>query len=209
MIDVLRGHGDETFAACLCDPPYGLSFMGKGWDHGVPGEAYWAEVLRVLSPGAVLLAFGGTRTYHRLVCAIEDAGFEVFDSLMYLYGSGFPKSRDIRKAIDKETEQDRAVWDLVEYGEVPSKDSPFWDGYGTALKPSYEPIVLARKPRGGTYAKCAVEHGGGALNVDGCRVGTKTGWTFMHSDKTSRSAGIMGNISGARDGVAQSHPSGR
>ncbi len=127
---------DESFTACLCDPPYGLTankrggsgsaslnldspagrsrittggFMGMAWDHGVPGVAYWAEVLRVLKPGAVLMAFGGTRTHHRLMVAIEDAGFEIFDCMMWLYGSGFPKSTDISKRIDKEAGAEREV----------------------------------------------------------------------------------------------------
>lgn len=100
-VEVLRGMEENSFDACLTDPPYGLEFMGKEWDHGVPGVATWIEVYRVLKPGAMLLAFGGTRTHHRLMCAIEDAGFEVRDCLMWLYGSGFPKSLDIGKALDK------------------------------------------------------------------------------------------------------------
>ncbi len=105
--ELLRAMPDESFTACLTDPPYGLSFMGKNWDHGVPGVAYWAEVLRVLRPGAVLMAFGGTRTHHRLMVAIEDAGFEIFDMMMWLYGQGFPKSTDISKQLDKE---ERSRW---------------------------------------------------------------------------------------------------
>jgi site-specific DNA-methyltransferase (adenine-specific) len=88
----------------VCDPPYGLKFMGKGWDYGIPGIPYWTEILRVAKPGAYLLAFGGTRKYHRLACAIEDAGFEIRDCLMWVYGSGFPKSMDISKAIKKDIE---------------------------------------------------------------------------------------------------------
>ena len=91
----------ESFDAVLCDPPYGLKFMGKAWDHGVPGEPVWREVLRVVKPGAHLVAFGGTRTFHRLAVGIEDAGFEIRDCLLWLYGQGFPKSLDISKAIDK------------------------------------------------------------------------------------------------------------
>jgi len=206
VIDVLREYKNETFTACFCDPPYGLRFMGKGWDHGVPGVPYWAEVLRVLKPGAVLLAFGGTRTWHRLACAIEDAGFEIYDTLMWLYGSGFPKSHDISKAIDKAAGArredsisgghmaaagrahgldeinhkasllERKVPAIINKGALTrgtpaTPDAVTWDGYGTALKPAWEPIVLARKPRTGTYAQMAVEHGTAALNIEGCRIG--------------------------------------
>ncbi len=191
---------DESFTACLCDPPYGLQFMGKGWDHGVPGVAYWAEVLRVMKPGGVLMAFGGTRTHHRLMVAIEDAGFEIFDTMMWLYGSGFPKSHDISKAINKAAGMEREVigkhpdprhkypnTDITggryiggtpaarESGIITAPATPdaaTWQGYGTALKPAWEPIVLARKPRLATYAATALEHGNGALNIDKSRIRT-------------------------------------
>ena len=129
--------------AIVTDPPYGLEFMGKGWDHGVPGVPFWTEALRVLKPGGHLLAFGGTRTHHRLMVAIEDAGFEIRDCLMWLFGSGFPKSHNLN-------------------GD--------WDGWGTALKPAYEPIILARKPLIGTVAANVTQYGTGALNIDGCRI---------------------------------------
>jgi DNA modification methylase len=186
---------DAGFTACFCDPPYGLSFMGKSWDHGVPSAAVWRLVYDLLTPGAVLLAFGGTRTWHRLAVAIEDAGFEVFDTLMWLYGSGFPKSMDISKAIDKEAGAEREVvgrvarpatnggtgrynWntrDLPKDVPLTAPATPLaaaWSGYGTALKPAWEPIIAARKPREGTYAQTAVEHGAGALWIDGCRIAT-------------------------------------
>ena len=198
--------------ACICDPPYGLKFMGKGWDHGVPGVPYWKAVLNACKPGAHLLAFGGTRTFHRLTCAIEDAGWEIRDCIMWVYGSGFPKSRDISKALDKAAGAEREVVgtkrgvggenlnDIVggrairttdqagargigAYGtgakQVPV-DVPItapatplaaqWDGWGTALKPAWEPIILARKPLSGTVAQNVQAHGTGALNIDGCRV---------------------------------------
>ena len=198
--------------ACICDPPYGLKFMGKGWDHGVPGVPYWKAVLNACKPGAHLLAFGGTRTFHRLTCAIEDAGWEIRDCIMWVYGSGFPKSRDISKALDKAAGAEREVVgtkrgvggenlnDIVggrairttdqagargigAYGtgakQVPV-DVPItapatplaaqWDGWGTALKPAWEPIILARKPLSGTVAQNVQAHGCGALNIDGCRV---------------------------------------
>jgi site-specific DNA-methyltransferase (adenine-specific) len=134
----------ESVDSIVTDPPYGLSFMGRDWDHGVPGEAFWREALRVAKPGAHLLAFGGSRTYHRLACAIEDAGWEIRDCIMWVYGSGFPKSHNL---------------------------SGDWQGWGTALKPAYEPIIVARKPLIGTVAANVQQYGTGAINVDGCRVG--------------------------------------
>ena len=101
VLEVTREYPDNHFDGLFCDPPYGLSFMGKEWDHGVPSVEVWTEVLRVLKPGAFGLVFGGTRTWHRLACALEDADFEIRDTLMWIYGSGFPKSYDISKGIDK------------------------------------------------------------------------------------------------------------
>ena len=98
---VLKEFDENSIDSCVTDPPYGLSFMGKEWDHGIPGIPFWKEILRILKPGAMLLSFGGTRTFHRLTCAIEDTGFEIRDCLMWLYGSGFPKSYNISKGIDK------------------------------------------------------------------------------------------------------------
>ena len=92
---------DNSIDCIVTDPPYGLKFMGKEWDHGIPGKEFWSEALRVCKPGTHLLAFGGTRTYHRLTCAIEDAGWEIRDCLMWLYGSGFPKSHNVSKSLDK------------------------------------------------------------------------------------------------------------
>lgn len=142
--EVMATLAADSIDAIVSDPPYGLSFMGAGWDHGVPGVEFWTEALRVAKPGAHLLAFGGTRTYHRLACAIEDAGWEVRDCLMWVYSTGFPKSHN----LDGERK-----------------------GWGTALKPAHEPIIVARKPLTGTVAANVLEHGTGALNVDGCRVG--------------------------------------
>ncbi len=152
-------------------------------------EAWATEALRVLKPGGHLLAFGGTRTSHRLVCAIEDAGFEIRDTICWLYGSGFPKSLDVSKAIDKAAGAKRAVIGMAKgagtqnteslgpyaatYAATP--DAERWEGWGTALKPAHEPIVVARKPLTGTVAANVLEHGTGALNVDGCRVETEQG----------------------------------
>lgn len=137
--DAMGAMEADSVDAIVTDPPYGLGFMGKGWDRGVPGVEFWTEALRVAKPGAYLLAFGGTRTYHRLTCAIEDAGWEVRDCLSWLYGQGFPKSHN-------------GPWG------------------GTALKPGWEPIILARKPLVGTVAANVAEHGTGALNIDWCRL---------------------------------------
>ena len=170
--------------AIVTDPPYGLKFMGKAWDHGVPGVEFWTQALRVAKPGAHLVAFGGTRTFHRLACAIEDAGWEIRDTLGWLYGSGFPKSLDVSKAIDKAAGHWRgragAVvsengsmsapnYERTERGE-PVTAAAAWSGWGTALKPAWEPIILARKPLIGTVAANVMTHGTGALNVDACRV---------------------------------------
>ena len=133
----------EPVDAIVTDPPYGLSFMGKGWDHRVPGIEFWEALLRVAKPGAHLLAFGGARTFHRLWCAVEDAGWEIRDTLMWLHGQGFPKS---------------------------SNQEGEWQGWGTALKPAFEPILMARKPLVGTVLENLQAHRVGALNIDACRV---------------------------------------
>ena len=195
-LEKLREMRDGEFDAVLCDPPYGLKFMGKAWDHGVPSVEVWSEVQRVLKPGAHLLAFGGTRTFHRLTCAIEDAGFEVRDCLMWLYGSGFPKSMDISKALDKEAGAQREVlgMDLARAARLgnqvdaeadgrvgrgprdimitaPVTDAAkTWNGYGTALKPAWEPCIVAMKPLDGTFANNALRHGVAGINVEAGRV---------------------------------------
>lgn len=154
-------------------------------------EAWATEAFRVLKPGGHLLAFGGTRTYHRLTAGIEDAGFEIRDCLAWLFGSGFPKSLDVSKAIDKAAGAEREVVGQVAklesygpnevYGSGPdhggvmditapaTPEVAAWEGWGTALKPAHEPIVLARKPLAGTVAGNVLAHGTGALNIDGCR----------------------------------------
>lgn len=214
---------DASVDSVVTDPPYNLGFMGKRWD--ASGIAYdpaiWGECLRVLKPGGHLLAFGGTRTYHRLACAIEDAGFEIRDSLHWIYGSGFPKSLDVSKAIDKAAGAEREVTGpapyrrgragqsysetrRVSYDYQPqpltapaTEDVARWDGWGTALKPAHEPIVLARKPlAAGTVAANVLGHGTGALNINGCRVGTTRRVPASHS-KAATTIGPTG-ISGKR-----------
>lgn len=261
-IEVMRTLPENSVDAIVTDPPYGLGFMGKAWDELPPGEEWARECLRVLKPGGHLLAFGGSRTWHRLAVAVEDAGFEVRDSIAWLYGSGFPKSLDVSKAIDKRpgvmrhpefvahlVERRRAAglsradvservvgtrtgacwnWEHHQFPEAKwwpalrdllDMDEPTWGpviaeaerqkigtragnrlavapgqgedrsaidldvtahatpaaqqwhGWGTALKPAFEPIVVARKPLVGTVAANVLTHGTGALNIDGCRVG--------------------------------------
>ena len=193
---VLSEFEDNTFDSCITDPPYELGFMGKKWDSsGIAfDEKVWKEVLRVLKPGGYLLSFGGTRTYHRVTCAIEDSGFEIRDCLMWIYGSGFPKSLDVSKAIDKELGEEREIVGKNKNhrnlqstntmcgephsgsGEITKPSSELakeYDGWGTALKPAYEPIILARKPIEGTVAKNVMKYGTGGINIDGCRIGCK------------------------------------
>lgn len=156
-LEVLKGIPDNSVDSIVTDPPYGLSFMGKKWDYDVPEQAIWEECLRVLKPGGHMLAFAGTRTQHRMAVRIEDAGFEIRDMIAWVYGSGFPKSMDVSKAIDKMDAADAARQ---------------WEGWGTALKPALEPITVARKPFKGTVASNVLEWGAGAINIDGCRVAT-------------------------------------
>ncbi|MGH9381992.1 MAG: DNA methyltransferase [Thermoanaerobaculia bacterium] len=132
---------EGSVEAVVCDPPYGLELMGKDWDRNLNHGPWATEALRVLKPGGHLLAFGGTRTYHRLTCAIEDAGFEIRDSLIWLYGSGFPKSLNVSKAMDKRR------------GVPATPEAQRWQGWGTAAKPAHEPIVVARKPLIGNVAQ--------------------------------------------------------
>jgi site-specific DNA-methyltransferase (adenine-specific) len=133
--------------AVITDPPYALAFMGKDWDSNHPDPDVWKQCWRVLKPGGHLLSFGGTRTWHRLTCDIEDAGFEIRDSIAWLYGNGFPKSFGLSKTIDKR-----------------------WEGWATSLKPAHEPIIVARKPFKGTVVANVLAYNTGALNIDACRV---------------------------------------
>ncbi len=200
-LEIMRAMPDNSIDSIVTDPPYGLSFMGKKWDYDVPSVEIWAECLRVLKPGGHLLAFAGTRTQHRMAVRIEDAGFEIRDMIAWVYGSGFPKSLDVSKAVDKAVGvaggygekkpnvHRRGDHVLIECWRRPFHDDPEavarsgreyipgseaarqWHGWGTALKPALEPITVARKPLVGTVAANVLGHGTGALNIDGCRVG--------------------------------------
>ena len=191
--DIMATMDASSVDAIVTDPPYGLAFMGKDWDHGVPGVEFWTEALRVAKPGAHLLAFGGTRTFHRLACAIEDAGWEIRDTIMWVYGSGFPKSHDVSKAIDKAAGAEREVVGQRDTKTGSNKETNWkcssprimdvtapatdaarqWSGWGTALKPAWEPIIVARKPLCGTVAENVLRHGTGGINIDGCRAGAR------------------------------------
>ena len=309
-LDVLRAMPAESVHAIVTDPPYGLGFMGRAWDALPPGAEWAAECLRVLKPGGHLLAFGGTRTWHRLAVAVEDAGFEVRDSLAWLYGSGFPKSMDVSKAIDKGSGANRArqleftAWmrstgitaatireatgtDMASHyltngsqpaiataeqfdllrphlPEVPERIERLvaertgiewsdyvkrevlevrhaadrrrdgtviglghsgaadvtaahsdaarqWEGWGTALKPGFEPIVMARKPLTGTVAANVLEHGTGALNIDACRIEATDKAKFPEGvvSATERVFGSGRGMHGDRPRGGDKCPSGR
>lgn len=197
MLDMLEVIEPNTIDSIVTDPPYELNFMNKGWDNS--GIAFqsdtWKKCYEVLKPGGYLLAFGGSRTFHRIACAIEDAGFEIRDTIMWLYGSGFPKSMNIGLALDKkngveskvigtgksgssdthtrcmnsETKDGKSVFG----GEYEIKEAQNkWNGWGTALKPSFEPIIVARKPFKGSLVDNVIEYDVGGINIDECRVET-------------------------------------
>lgn len=193
----LKAMPDNSVDSVVTDPPYGLSFMGKRWDYDVPSVEIWTECLRVLKPGGHLLAFAGTRTQHRMAVRIEDAGFEIRDMIAWVYGSGFPKSLNVAKAIESGSGRPEDIRRMqmggdyepscrgrvnYDHGAGSSMDAGVaewqpaseaarqWQGWGTALKPALEPITLARKPLVGTVAANVLAHGTGALNIDGCRV---------------------------------------
>ena len=216
-LEVMKTLDAASIDAIVTDPPYGISFMGKDWDSGVPGVAFWREALRVAKPGCHILAAGGSRTYHRLAVAIEDAGWEIRDCVLWLYGNGFPKSHDVSKAIDKAAGAEREVVGehkklgyskmKVDQGARPNLDcagndgqpitapateaAKQWQGWGTALKPAFEPFILARKPLDGTVAANVLAHGTGGINVDKCRVGTDGG-TAKGSKPQGEGKGIYG-----------------
>jgi len=192
-LEVMKDISDNSVDAVVTDPPYGLSFMGKKWDYDVPSVEIWQECLRVLKPGGYLLSFAGTRTQHRMAVRIEDAGFEIRDMIAWVYGSGFPKSLNIGKAVDKLQGNEREITGKKEgtYADIRSgsldasisgerkrlevmntKGTSEWEGWGTALKPALEPITVARKPLSEkTVAENVLKWGTGGINIDGCRVG--------------------------------------
>jgi site-specific DNA-methyltransferase (adenine-specific) len=216
-LEELKNLEDNSVDAVVTDPPYGLSFMGKKWDYDVPSTEIWKECLRVLKPGGYLLSFAGTRTQHRMAVRIEDAGFEIRDMIAWVYGSGFPKSLNIGKAVDKlqgnerEFVGTRQVPDqrgggisserTIETGGVKTRETTDtkgtseWEGWGTALKPALEPITVARKPLSEkTVAENVLKWGTGGINIDGSRVGTTGARNNGNSKGTegSNSIGVYG-----------------
>ena len=227
---------DNSVDSIVTDPPYGLSFMGKKWDYDVPSVDIWVECLRVLKPGGHLLSFAGSRTYHRMAVRIEDAGFEIRDQIMWIYGSGFPKSQNISKMIDKKAGVEREV--ISEYDPrskfdgsnrsdreiggqqvAPSKTSKLsitapatdeakqYEGWGTALKPAHEPIVMARKPFKGTVVNNVLEWGTGGINIEESRIGTTTktngGKANKENNRIAANGGYVNDVS------SQEHNYGR
>ena len=237
-LDTLKTLDDNSIDSIVTDPPYEYGFMGKSWD--ASGIAYnvelWKECLRVLKPGGHLLAFSGSRTYHRMTVAIEDAGFEIRDQIMWLYGSGFPKSLDVSKAIDKaagverkivgkkmaspkgisgaETRSDTAAGSYggetkeIDITVPATPEAQRWQGWGTALKPAHEPICVARKPLTGTVASNVLEWGTGALNIDGSRVGIAPGDEPIAGHRTA-TFGTQKTVSGGDGSGGWEAASGR
>lgn len=187
-IEVLKSLPDNSIDSCVTDGPYGLKFMGKNWDEDVPSVELWREVYRVLKPGGYVLSFGAPRTYHRMATRIEDAGFEIRDSLMWVYGSGFPKSHNVGLSIDKTLGYPNRGHRISTASKVhpdgtiepngeklmpyitKSEEAKNYQGFGTNLKPAHEPIVMARKPFKGSVAKNVLKWGTGAINIDDCRI---------------------------------------
>lgn len=205
--EILAGMADNSIDAICTDPPYELSFMGKKWDGtGIAFDpAMWAECLRVLKPGGHLIAFGATRTHHRIWCAVEDAGFQVRDTLQWLFGTGFPKSASPRKGMQKEIRSqrrraqngDRDAAHRLRTLDRNQRNYP--TALGTALKPAYEPILLARKPLAGTVAGNVQEFGTGGLNVDACRLGERERKSYGLENATRSQGVATGKPSPAAD----------
>jgi len=223
-----KNYQGAPFDAVLCDPPYELGFMGKSWDStGIAfNKDMWEAVFNILKPGGHLLAFSGSRTYHRMAVAIEDAGFEIRDMIEWVYGSGFPKSLNIGKTIDKIQGNERVVTgskssDDIRGGNMMNQEtkrittyttkgtSPY-EGYGTALKPAHEPCVLARRPIEGTVANNVLKHGTGGLNIDGSRIGHNE--PVKTTNRKERSAGWNMENTGfdsTKNDTASANPTGR
>ena len=225
--EILPTLDPQSCVSVVTDPPYGLSFMGKKWDYEVPSVAIWEAVFAALKPGGHLLAFAGTRTQHRMAVRIEDAGFDIRDMIAWVYGSGFPKSLDVSKAIDKaagaerekvrvkprpETsgtmsgkadtrpwiEKSRELGYHEVDGNIPATPEAIqWSGWGTALKPALEPITMARKPIDGTLAANTVRHGCGGINVDGCRVALNGDYKCKPNGRPSQT-GLKDNYNPAK-----------
>jgi DNA modification methylase len=225
-LDRLKDLDDNSVDSIVTDPPYGIDFMGKKWDYDVPSTEIWEQAMRVLKPGGYLLAFAGTRTQHRMAVRIEDAGFEIRDMIAWVYGSGFPKSHNISKAIDKAAGAEREVvgmkdnkgrvkaegWgmsdDKADNITAPATEAAKqWDGWGTALKPALEPITVARKPLDEkTVAANVLKYGTGGINIDASRIPTS------HEDIEAqrKTSGVVGvhYTNTVYGNFAEKHPAG-
>ena len=251
-LEIMDSLAPNSVDSIVCDPPYHLlsavkrfgganaaaakegtdgllarasrGFMGKEWDGGDIAfrPETWAKAFRVLKPGGHLVAFSAPRCQHRMVCAIEDAGFEIRDGLMWLFGMGFPKSLDVSKAIDKdagfwrgragsvtiaEQHSKGTEYERTDKGDPITADATKWAGFGTALKPAYEPICLARKPIEGTVAANVLAHGVGALNIDGCRVESTEVWAGRDLPNAKDGVTWGGTLNASSS--SSSHPLGR
>ncbi len=233
-IETMRGMEENSIDAIVTDPPYGIGFLGKNWDVAVPGEDWARECLRVLKPGGALIAFAATRTIHRLTVAVEDAGFEIRDQIGWVQWQGFPKSLNVSIQIDKSAGamkhrgrahhayapgKDFQGRDMAKPESMPqhkgiTADAQRFQGYGTALKPAFEPAVLARKPLSGTVAANCLEWGTGGLNIDGCRFAYgDPAWPGPQEPRSASSwrratvadgyAGGLGPIEGAADSAGR------
>ena len=216
-IDKLKELDDNSIDSIVTDPPYGLSFMGKKWDYDVPSQEIFEECLRVLKPGGHLLSFAGSRTYHRMAVRVEDAGFEIRDQIMWIYGSGFPKSHNIGKAVDKlqgnerevigtkihsqkgvKAAEERTIIGAGAFGEPREADitkgTSQYEGWGTALKPAHEPIVMARKPLSEkTVVNNVLEWGTGGINIEESRISYKSKDDMEIRKNTHRETNKLGD----------------
>jgi hypothetical protein len=224
--EVLKTLDENSIDAIITDPPYGIKFMGKKWDHSVPNVDVFKQMLRVLKPGGYILCACGTRTQHRMACNIEDAGFEIRDVISWLYGSGFPKSLNVGKAVDKLQGNEREVVgkslrhgggksEIIkgDYNSPQTKGNSPFEGWGTALKPAQEFFTMARKPLSEkTVAENVLKWGTGAINIDACRVETDDDTTRKQTTDTPKFSGKYNNGKNYNTPIGTingGHPQGR
>ena len=204
MLEEIEKLEKDSIDSIITDPPYELNFMGKDWDNA--GVSYnkhtWEKCLRVLKPGGYLLAFGGSRTFHRIACAIEDAGFEIKDTIMWVYGSGFPKSMNIGLEVDKKVGNESKVvgsgksgvssrayqsLETTTAGSYEIKEAQNeWNGWGTQLKPAFEPIIVARKPVENTVVDNVMKYRTGGYNIDACRIPLESNYEYKTTNRNTR-----------------------
>ena len=210
--EILKTYPDNSFDCVVTDPPYGISFLGKDWDSNTGDKEVYEQCLRVLKPGGHLLAFSAARTYHHLAMTVETVGFEIRDQIMWIYGSGFPKSQDVGRQIDKSQNKGKFIKTGATQmsggpkefpdGALPRSEKMIhepetdeakqWSGWGTQLKPAHEPIVMARKPVIGSIRENVLEYGTGAINIDACRVSTTPDDVFGGGAKASSGVFVQG-----------------